>query len=407
MPLEVRAGRVSIDPRDPRFYSDPYPAYAALREAGPLVHWDELGYPCLTRHADVNAALRDRRLGRQILHVATREELGWAPPSPTLAPFLAFEEHSLLELEPPRHTRLRSFVNTAFLPRRVDHLRPRIAALAHALLDELPRDGEFDLLERYATPIPVLVIADFLGVPREQAPQLLAWSHDMVAIYQVRRGPDVERRTVAATQEFRAYMRTLIAHKRREPADDFLSHLVDARDAQGERMSEDELVTTAILLLNAGHEATVHAIGNGVLALLRASRDPAREFLARPAEHCEEMLRFDAPLHLFTRFALCDMELAGRRFAKGERVGLLLASANRDPERFAEPERFDPTRSPNSHLSFGAGIHVCVGAPLARLELQVALEVLFERLPRLALAAEPHWRDTWHFHGLEALHLRD
>ncbi len=397
--------RVQIDPRDPAFYANPYPAYDALRRAGPLVEWDELGLLCAARHEDVNALLRDRRFGREILHVASRAELGWPEPAPELAPFHEFERHSLLELEPPRHTRLRSFVSTAFLPRRVEPLRPRIAALAHELLDQLPRGLEFDLLASYATPIPVLVIADFLGVPREMAPALLAWSHDMVAIYQTRRDAQLERRTVAATLEFSAYMRGLIAERRRRPADDFLSQLLAAQDAQGERMSEDELVTTSILLLNAGHEATVHAIGNGTLALLDHVPDTAAAFRANPAGHCEEALRFDAPLHMFTRYALSDLEYAGHRFRKGERVALLLGAANRDPARFPEPGRFDASRSPNPHVSFGAGIHVCVGAPLARLELQVALEVLFERLPHLQVTRPARWRDTWHFHGLEALHV--
>lgn len=406
MSREARAAipaSVHIDPRDPAFYANPYPAYDELRRAGPLVHWDELGLLCAARHEDVNALLRDRRFGRDVLHVATRAELGWPEPAPGLAPFHEFERHSLLELEPPRHTRLRAFVSNAFLPRRVEPLRPRIATLAHQLLDQLSGEREFDLLARYATPIPVLVIADFLGVPREMAPSLLAWSHDMVAIYQTRRDAEVERRTVAATVEFSAYVRGLIAERRRRPADDFLSQLLSAEDAQGERMSEDELVTTSILLLNAGHEATVHAIGNGTLALLAHVPDTAAAFRADPAGHCEEALRFDAPLHMFTRYALGDIEYAGHRFRKGERVGLLLGAANRDPARFPQPERFDATRSPNPHVSFGAGIHVCVGAPLARLELQVALEVLFERLPQLRITRAPRWRDTWHFHGLEAL----
>lgn len=395
-----------IDPREPAFYANPYPAYDELRRAGPLVHWEELGLRCAARHEDVSALLRDRRFGRDVLHVATRAELGWPEPAPELAPFHEFERHSLLELEPPRHTRLRAFVASAFLPRRVEPLRPRITALAHALLDELSGEREFDLLARYATPIPVLVIADFLGVPRAMAPALLAWSHDMVAIYQTRRDAEVERRTVAATVEFSAYMRGLIAERRRRPADDFLSQLLAAQDAQGERMSEDELVTTAILLLNAGHEATVHAIGNGTLALLTHVPDTAAAFRANPVGHCEEALRFDAPLHMFTRYALDDVEYAGQLFRRGERVGLLLGAANRDPARFPQPERFDAARSPNPHVSFGAGIHVCVGAPLARLELQVALEVLFERLPHLQVTRAPRWRDTWHFHGLEALFVR-
>jgi cytochrome P450 len=253
----------------------------------------------------------------------------------------------------------------------------------------------------------VLVIAGMLGVPEDMAPSLLEWSHDMVAIYQSRRDEAIERRAAAATVSFSAFVRDLIAERRAAPGDDLLSTLIAAME-DGERLNEEELVSTVILLLNAGHEATVHAIGNGVKTLLGEPLDPAA-LLAKPeaaAAAVEETLRFDPPLHLFSRYALEDVTIAGVPLRRGEQVGLLLGAANRDPERFADPGRFVADRAPNPHVSFGAGIHFCLGAPLARMEIGITLRVLFERLPRVALAAPPRYRDTWHFHGLERLMVR-
>lgn len=392
---------MSLDPRDPSFVQDPYPFYARWREECPVFYWKELGHWCFSRHDDVGLLLRDRRFGRQILHVATREELGWPETPDRLRPFYRFEEHSLLELEPPVHTRLRGFINPSFLPRQIARLQPRIERLAADLIDRFPADGKTDLIKSFAEPVPVMVIAGFLGVPEEMAPQILAWSHDMVAMYQARRDRDIEDRAVSATVAFCDYMRSLLAERRRAPGEDFLSQLVTARDDDGNSLGEDELVTTAILLLNAGHEATVHAIGNGVQALLGHGK--TTDFTANPSACSEEMLRYDTPLHMFKRYALEDVEYRGIRLRKGDQVGLLLGSANRDGAKFPDADAFRPARSPNQHVSFGAGIHFCVGAPLARLEMQTALRVLFERLPGLRLDGAARYRDTWHFHALESL----
>jgi cytochrome P450 len=394
-----------LDPCDPAFVRDPYPRYASMRDLGRVFAWRQLGHRCVARYDDVNSLLRDRRFGRQILHVASRAELGWPEPAGHLGPFHEFERHSLLELEPPRHTRLRGFVNAAFLPRQVDRAAPGIARLAHQLVDGFAARGACDLVADYAAPLAVGVIAEFLGVPRDLGPRLLAWSHDMVAIYQARRDRAIEDRTVAATEEFSAFMRKFVAARRREPQDDFLSQLVTTTDGTGQGLTDDEITTMGILLLNAGHEATVHALGNGVRAILDHVPDAADAVVADPAGHVEEMLRFDPPLHMFTRYALDDVDVAGERFRKGDVIGLLLAAANRDPTKFARPDVFAATRSPNPHVSFGAGIHACVGAPLARLEMQVALRVLFERLPGLRIQEPPRARDAWHFRGLEALRI--
>lgn len=393
--------RISLNPRDQDFVQDPYPFYAEWRARCPVFYWEQLSLWCFATHEDVSTLLRDRRFGRQILHLATREELGW-PESPAhLAPFYEFEKYSLLELEPPVHTRLRGFINPSFLPRQIERLRPQVGKLAHELIDRFASAGSTDLIESFAEPVPVMVIADFLGVPADMAPQILAWSHDMVAMYQARRDRAVEDRAVAATIAFSEYMRAHLAERRRRPGDDFLSQLVSARDADGTALTDDELVTTAILLLNAGHEATVHALGNGVQAVLRHAR--ATDFLDNPVACTEEMLRFDTPLHMFRRYALEDLEYKGLELRKGDQVGLLLGSANRDENKFPRAGTFEPARTPNPHVSFGAGIHFCIGAPLARLEMQTALRILFERLPGLHSVGTARYRDTWHFHALESL----
>lgn len=390
---------VVLDPVDPGFYNDPYPAYHRIRADVPVFKWEHYGIWCFSRFEDVNALLRDRRFGRQILHMASREELGWPETPSHLKPFHDFESHSLLELEPPVHTRLRSLVNRSFLSRQVERLRPSITSLANGLIDRFEGKGEAELLAAFATPIPVIVICDLLGVPTGMAQQLLAWSHDMVAMYQARRDRAVEDRAVKATVDFSSFMRGYIGQRRKAPKDDLLSELIKAEE-QGAKLTEDELVTTAILLLNAGHEATVHALGNGIKCLLE------QNIRSGIGESCiEETLRFDAPLHLFTRYALEDLEYAGIRLRKGESVGLMLGAANRDPARFPEPDRFIPGRDPNPQVSFGAGIHFCIGAPLARLEMQIAMPLLFQRLPRLALAERPAYRNAYHFHGLESLRV--
>jgi cytochrome P450 len=402
--IDAARRRVCLDPRDPAFSDDPYPAYAAIRAAAPSFFWEEYGFWCFGAHGDVSALLRDRRFGRQILHVMSRQELGWPPPKDHLAPFDALERHSILEMEPPGHTRLRNLVNRAFVSRQVEKLAPRIAALAHERIDGFTRDGAADLIDAFATPIPVAVIADLLGVPREMGPQLLEWSHRMVAMYQFGVTREVEDGAAAASRDFAAFIRGYVRMRRADHRDDLISQLLVAESEEG-KLSEDELVTTCILLLNAGHEATVHAIGNGVKTILERELDPSDIFASAKAtaSTVEELLRLDTPLHLFTRYAFEDAEVAGVRLRKGDKIGLLLGAANRDPERFSDPDAFQPARDPNPHVAFGAGVHFCVGAPLARLEMAVALPILFARLPGLRLAKPPKYRDAFHFHGLEAL----
>jgi len=380
-------------PTDPGFVQDPYRFYEAARASGDMFFWDDYGLAMATSHRAVNAILKDRRMGRE-------------PPEPPtfpehLAPFYAVEAHSMLELEPPRHTRLRGLVLRAFTHRRIKALAPEIEALCHDLADGFP-EGEFDLLRTYAQRVPVIVIARLLGVPETMSDQLLAWSNAMVAVYQARRSREVELAAASAAAEFSGFMRGYVEERRTRPADDLITHLIAAEE-DGEKLSTDELITTCILLLNAGHEATVHSIGNGVKALLEAGTPHEALAPGRIEGTVEEILRFDPPLHLFTRYVYDDVEIFGHRFGRGDSIGCLLGAANRDPEVWADPARFDPFRPLRTNVSFGAGIHFCVGAPLARLELQIALPVLFDRLPRLRFAGRPAYADLYHFHGLEAL----
>ena len=400
MKIDSNRRSVDLDPREAQFYENPYPIYHELRQKLPAFKWEQYGYWCFARHEDVNTLLRDRRFGRQILHVASREELGLAEIPVRLKPFYDFEKHSLLELEPPIHTRLRGLVSRAFLSRQVERLRPKIESLSNQLIDGFETKSEVDLLSAFATPIPIIVICELLGVPTGMSDQLLSWSHDMVAMYMARRDRAVEDAAVKATIAFSEYMRGLVNARRKDLKDDLLSALIRA-ETEGQKLSESELITTAILILNAGHEATVHSIGNGIKTLLELGiKLPVTESLI------EEILRFDAPLHLFTRYALEDLEFAGIKFRKGEEVGLMLGAANRDPIRFSDPDEFIPARDPNPHVSFGAGIHFCIGAPLARLEMLIAFQTLFRRLPKLVLAAAPDYKDVYHFHGLEELRVK-
>lgn len=392
---------LSRSPTDPEFVQNPYAFYEEARRAGPLFFWEEYGFPCAVSHDLVNAILRDRRFGREV-----PAEMRADQPA-HLSGFYAIERHSLLEIEPPDHTRLRALVMRAFTSRAIERLGPMIDEMAHELIDAFPENGPFDLLPAFCEPIPVRTICRLLGVPEEMAPQLLEWSHAMVAMYQAGRTRQDEDAAETAARAFGAWVRELVAERRQKPSDDLLGQLTCA-EAAGERLTTDELVTTVILLLNAGHEATVHAFGNGIKALIEHGFWSGE--LLSDEKDCEraieEILRFDPPLHLFTRHAYERVEIAGHVFERGDQVGLLLAAAGRDPAVRDAPQRFDPARSPRPHLAFGAGIHFCIGAPLARLEMKRALPILAARCSGLALAERPRYAMRYHFHGLERLMVK-
>lgn len=388
---------VTQSPTDPSFVQDPYPFYEKARAQGGLNYWQDYGMPAAFRRAAVHAILRDRRFGREIPPEAAR------PAPEHLAPFMAIEAHSMLEAEPPRHTRLRKLVMRAFTSREIKAQEAGLARLCHQLIDTFP-DQPFDLLSAYCTQVPVITICRLLGVPSDMAPQLLSWSHDMVAMYQAAKTVETEHAAANAAQAFSDFLASYIEQRRNTPADDLITGLIAAEE-EGDKLSTQELIGTCILLLNAGHEATVHALGNGVKTMLQQGWDSAWLAPEGIENLVEEILRFDPPLHMFTRYAYEEIEVMGHTFKRGDQVALLLASANRYPAAEDEAEIFDPTRPARTNMSFGGGLHFCVGAPLARLEMQIALPILFERCPDLKLAADPHYSNSYHFHGLTELRV--
>ena len=409
-PPPGRPGRAALpvvrqDPADPAFAADPWPFYARLHGGGGAALWAEYDMPCLAGFDAVDAALRDRRLAR-LPPPATDP----VPYPPHLDAFARVERHSLLALEGAAHARLRKLVGADFVGRRVRRLAPGVEALARERARAL-RPGD-DLLARFATPLPVTLIARLIGVPEDEADDLLAWSHAMVRVYTMVQDEAEERAANAAAAAFDARLRALVDERRAAPRDDLVSALLARRDEPPP--SVDEIVSLAVLLLNAGHEATVHQIGNAVLTLLELDAPERRRTLellragggAREAV-VTELMRHRAPLHLFVRFAQAPVRLApGLELAAGERVALLLGAANRDPARFADPARFDPERADGASLALGAGTHYCLGAHLARLEIATAIDVLFDELPGLALDGEPRVANGYHFHGLASLPVR-
>ena len=378
---------------DPDFVQNPYPVYAKARAAGPVLWWDAMNMWAAFDHATVHTLLRDRRLGR-----APLEPRPWPD---HLRPFAEFEQHSMLELERPRHTRLRALVLRAFTSRRVAELTPEIEFIAKDLIANLP-DGPVDLIPSYCELLPVRVIARLLGVPEDMSPDLLRWSHDMVAMYQAGRTREIENRAATATTEFTAFLTEYISKRRSSPADDLITHLISAEE-EGEKLSSDELISTCILLLNAGHEATVHSMGNAFKCLLDHGTD--HKYLGPDyiANTVEELLRYDPPLHVFTRFVNEDCDLGAATLKRGDEIALVLGSATRDPALCDTPDLFTPSRKATPHTSFGGGPHFCVGAPLARLEMQIALPALFSARPDMRLVGTPRYCDTYHFHKLDQL----
>lgn len=395
-----------LDLTDPAVVADPYPAFAAARERTPVGWHEGLGLVVALSHQGCDAVLRDRRLGR----VFTPRE-----PRADWDTFNWLHADSILDSEPPKHTRLRRLVAQAFGRGHVERLRPRVTELAGALLDEcadtLAATGGFDVLADYAEPLPVLVIAELLGWPEADRHLLRPWSQAIVKMYELDRTPAAEAAAQRAGTEFAAYVVELAAARRADPRDDLVSHLVQVRDGS-DRLDEHELVATVVLLLNAGHEASVNGFGNGLVSLLDAPdqldlvrRNASDDELI--ALTVEEMLRHDSPLQLFERTATSDVEVATSagvvRLSAGQKVAALLGAANRDPAVFADPDRFVADRSPNPHLAFGSGIHFCLGAPLARLELQASLPLLLQRFPHLALAGPPVRRPTFVLRGYQTL----
>ena len=385
---------VEQDPTDPAFIQDPYGFYARLRAQGDFVYWSDYDLPVATTHTAVSQVLKHPAMGRAVPKMLARQ------PEPALAAFNALEEHSLLELEPPDHTRIRQDVVNAFAGPQIALIAPRISQFADRLIDDFPA-GPFDLIEAYSKPLAALTITAFLGIDPSHAGQLQTWSGSMVAMYQARRDADIEAEAEAASRDFTAFITKAIEERRESPRQDFLSNLV-ACEAAG-TLSRAELVSTAILLLNAGHEATSHAAGNAI-PLLAGFED--RTAALEPnaiAGTVEECLRFRPPLHLFKRYVYKATTVSDVHLEANMEIGCLLGSACHDDAVWPDGRVFDPFRPRIRHLAFGSGLHSCVGAALARLELQIALPVLFARCPGLMLEEDPIVANRYHFHGYDRL----
>ncbi|AZM54481.1 cytochrome P450 [Streptomyces sp. WAC 01529] len=389
------------------FVANPYPAYAHLRATGRAHYNPPTDQWLIPHHADVSALLRDRRVGRAYRHRFTHEEFGRTPPPPEQEPFHTLNDKGMLDLEPPTHTRIRRLVAKAFTPRTVEGLRTYVSELADALVRDLVADGGGDLAARVAEPLPVAVIAQMLGIPESDRPLLRPWSAAICGMYELNPTEETAARAVRASVEFTSYLKDLIAHRREKPGDDLISGLIAAYE-DGQSLSEQEMISTCVLLLNAGHEATVNATVNGWYALFRnpaqlaaLRADPAR--LIPTA--VEELMRYDTPLQLFERWVLDDIEIDGVTIPRGAELALLFGSANHDPAVFTRPAELDIARRDNPHISFSAGIHYCIGAPLARIELAASMGALLRRAPGMRLAAEPRRKPNFVIRGLAELRV--
>lgn len=406
----VRVQCHMIDFSEPDFLQDPYPVLNATREATPI--FDQVGDDgirrwFITRYEDVFRVLRDRRLGRVPEPVMTRAEVGLLPLRPDWGPYNDVEEWSLLMLEPPEHRRLRQLIYREFTPKRIEGLRPAINAHADRLLLEAAERPQFDLLADFAQPFSIHVIAELLGAPIQDWTRYLDWSHHIVKMYELDTTEAQATAAVRASAEFASWCRDLIAERRAHPTDDLITGLCTVETSDG-TLSESEIISTIVLLLNAGHEATVNSLGNGMVSLLSTpgAWDSVRSTDVSARIAVEEMIRFDPPLQLFERWVLADgVSHAGRDFVRGEKIAMLFGSANRDPRHFENPEQFLVDRGDASHITFGGGIHTCIGAPLARLELSVALERMAVVIPELRLVEPPVRKPAFVIHGYESVPL--
>lgn len=393
------------------FLDDPYPTYARIRQKTPAFYDPTWGLTFIARHADVIAILKDRqRFGRDFRHRMDPEQVDpelyrriYPPQWPTWTEYI---RESFIDLEPPRHTRLRKLVSAAFTRRSSEAFRPRMVEAADALLDRALETRSMEVISEYATPIPIAMIADLMGIPTRDHPSLLEWSHSIVKVFDERVTDEEGEVAERAIKEFIVYLEDVLAQRRAYPGDDLISAMIEVEES-GDSLTDAEIVATSILTLNAGHEATVHAIGNSLLALAR-NPEMYRSLVRGDVEvstAVDELLRYDSPLQMFERWVLEDTDVAGIKVRKGEKVGLLFGSANHDSEVFSNPGRLDLARNPNPHVSFGGGVHYCVGAPLAKVELEVALGRLATRVAELDLRGFSDRIESLVFRGVGRLDL--
>ena len=391
-----------IDFNNPTFVADPYEQLKALREIGKPVWHEGMQIFLAARHSDANDVFRNKSLGR--IFTDKSPEFEWET-------FNWLHSDSILDSEPPKHTRLRSLVAKAFNRNKIEGMRPAVERITQQLLgaiDEKVKSGEnFDLIADYAEPLPVKIIADLLGFPESEEHLLRPWSQSIVKMYEVNPSEQYQIEAKKAAGEFAEYVRNLAEHRKTNPGQDLITDLAMVEE-NGEKLNSHELVATCVLLLNAGHEASVNAFGNGMVAALE--RPEQAELLRKNSRAItetalEEFMRFDAPLHLFERTATVDTELGGVKIEKGQKIAALIGSANRDSSVFERADEMDLTRDPNPHIGFGAGIHFCLGAPLARLEMSVSLPALWEKYPNMQLAGTPVRRPTFVLRGYESVSI--
>ena len=391
-----------IDFNNPTFVADPYEQLKALREIGKPVWHEGMQIFLAARHSDANDVFRNKSLGR--IFTDKSPEFEWET-------FNWLHSDSILDSEPPKHTRLRSLVAKAFNRNKIEGMRPAVERITQQLLDAIDekiKSGEsFDLIADYAEPLPVKIIADLLGFPESEEHLLRPWSQSIVKMYEVNPSEQYQVEAKKAAGEFAEYVRNLAEHRKTNPGQDLITDLAMVEE-NGEKLNSHELVATCVLLLNAGHEASVNAFGNGMVAALE--RPDQAELLRKNSRAItdtalEEFMRFDAPLHLFERTATIDTELGGVKIEKGQKIAALIGSANRDSSVFEKADEMDLTRDPNPHIGFGAGIHFCLGAPLARLEMSVSLPALWEKYPNMQLAGTPVRRPTFVLRGYESVSI--
>ena len=385
-------------PREPNFFQNPFLFYQKVRAAGRMVRWNDYNLVVTADYTTVSNILRDKKFVRE------PPQGFFANTSKALLPFYENESRSMLEREPPYHTRLKSLAAPFFTNKKLKQIKDEIENLCNNLIESIPTIEEIDLISHFSQQFPVIVITRILGVPESMAPQLVKWSSKMVAMYQARRDPEIEMQAVDATNEFSDYVKTLLKLKRINPSEDLISYLISANNSD-DPLNEEEIVSTIILLLNAGHEATVHTISNGLKVMLE-SEFSLTALLQKPKILTEEVLRYATPLHMFTRYCKNEIVVCDQHFNAGEKIGLLLAAANRDPKHFVQPERFNPFVKRKTNLSLGAGLHFCLGAHLARLELEIALTSLIKKFPQMQISKTPKYQDNFHFYGLKELCLK-
>jgi cytochrome P450 len=397
----VKLEQIVLDFHDAAFVADPYPIYARVRQEAPIHHNESLDMWVVADYRHALSVLSDRRWANDHRHakdheefLAQRAEIGMPDPAGQV----------LLFMDAPDHTRVRNLARKAFTPAMVQRLRDRVRELVQSLLGK--GNKEIELMSELAYPLPVTVIAEMLGVPRDDVGLFRERSRDLIGVLEIDPPIEVLKKAAEGAFALAIYLSNLIEKRRAHPQDDLISSLVEAEE-KGDQLSHEELMSLCILLFVAGHETTMNLIGNGTLALVRNAdqieRLRADPDLARLA--VEELLRYDSPVQLTVRTALVDLDLDGHRVPKGEQVLILLGSANRDPEEFEDPDRLDLGRADNRHMSFGHGSHFCLGAPLARVEGQVFFPMLVEAFERIELAAEPVWRGTTTLRGLRELRL--